>query len=220
MIYTENVFVCLAAPLLIALFLLKGETRRFIGFFVLGLTACLLSGYINSYIIAAVSGNDIASLTTAQSLVRVTPVSEEVMKALPVFLFAAIALPKREDVISVAFAVGLGFATFENICYIAQYGASDLAYALVRGFSAGVMHTICAALVGYGLSRLLGRGRLVMPGAFALLCASSTFHAIYNLLSGSDNGAWRAMGYFLPLLAAAAILLWRLFPKTQGKAAE
>jgi len=212
MIYTENIFVCLAAPLLIALFLLGGDTRRFFGFSMLGLTACLLSGYINSYIAAAVAENGRAPLTIAQTLVRITPVCEEVMKALPVFFFAAILAPKREDVIAVAFAVGLGFATFENCCYITQYGAGDFLFALIRGFSAGVMHTICAAILGYGLALFHGRGRLAAPGAFALLCASSTFHAIYNLLAAS-RGAWRTMGYLLPVITAAGILLWRKRPK-------
>jgi len=207
-IYTENIFVCLAAPLLIAVFLLKGETRRFIGFFLLGLTACILSGYINSFIAIAVTDNGRATLTVAQALVRMTPICEEVMKALPVFFFLAMASPRREDLVAVAFAVGLGFATFESCCYITQYGAEDFFFALIRGFSAGVMHTICAAILGYGLALVYGRGRLVAPVAFALLCASCTFHSIYNLLSAAQ-GAWRAAGYLLPVITAAAILLWQ-----------
>lgn len=212
MIYTENIFICLAAPLLIALFLTKGEARRFIGFFLIGLIACLLSAYINSFIAGAVSDNGRAPLSAAQALVRITPICEEVMKALPVFFCMTITRPKREDIVAVAFAVGLGFATFENFCYITQYGAEDLLFAMVRGFSAGVMHTICAAILGYGLTLVHGRGRLVAPGAFALLCASSTFHAIYNLLSASE-GAWRTTGYLLPIIAAAGMLLWRRRPK-------
>lgn len=208
MIYMENIFICLAAPLLIAVFLLRGETRRFIAFFLLGLTSGLLAAYINSFLAAAVEENGLASLTTAQAVVRLTPICEEVMKALPVFFFAAVTSPKRRDIVSVAFAVGLGFAIFENCCYITQYGAHDLPFALVRGFSAGVTHTICAAILGYGMALLCGKGRLVLPGTFALLCASSTFHAIYNLLSAASGG-WRTAGYLLPIVAAAVLILWR-----------
>ncbi|MCL1983432.1 MAG: PrsW family intramembrane metalloprotease [Clostridiales bacterium] len=207
MIYTENIFVCLAAPLVIASFLLKGGARRFTGFFALGLTACLLSAYVNSFFVAALIDNGRASLTMAEAIMRVTPVCEEVMKALPVFLFMALAEPRRGDLIPVAFAVGLGFATFENCCYITQYGAGDFLFALVRGFSAGVMHTICAAILAYGLAHIHGRDRLVMPCAFALLCASSTFHSIYNIMSAS-YGAWLTIGYMMPLVTAAAIVLW------------
>lgn len=216
MIYMENIFVCLAAPLLIAVFLIKGEARRFVAFFLLGITACILSAYINSFFAGAAADNGYASLTTAQAVVRITPVCEEVMKALPVFFFIALWNPERNNIVAVAFAVGLGFATFENCCYITQYGAQDFLFALVRGFSAGVMHTICAAIIGYGLALVHGRGRLTMPGAFALLCASSTFHAIYNLLSAA-SGAWRTAGYLMPVAAAVALLIWRQRSRLKGQ---
>ena len=209
MIYSESVFVCLAAPLLIAMYLLKGEVRRFIGFFLLGLLACLLAAYINSYFVALVAGNGRAPLTTAQTIVRITPICEEVMKALPVFLFVALYEPKQgEEIIAAAIAVGLGFATFENASLILQDGSPDFFFALVRGFAAGVTHTLCAAILGLGLAAIYGRGRLVVPGAFALLCASSTFHAIYNFLTSFDGGI-RLVGFALPAVTAAGVLLWR-----------
>jgi RsiW-degrading membrane proteinase PrsW (M82 family) len=210
MIYAENVFFCIAGPLLIGLFLLKGETRRFIGFFGLGILACLLASYVNGFV-ALFTNTGYASLTSAQIMVQVTPICEEVMKALPVFVFVALALPKREDIIGVALAVGLGFATFENICYLAQYGAQDMAFVLIRGFSAGVTHAVCAALLGFGYAALYKRGRLVVPGVFALLCLSTTYHSIYNLLV-TAGGAWQTVGYILPLVTAGIILfliLWK-----------
>ena len=212
MIYMEYIFVCMIAPLLIAIFMLKGEARRFIGFFILGIAACLLSAYINSFVAVNLNDQGHVSLTFSQMLVQVTPVLEEMMKALPVFFFIALVRPGREDIVPVAIAVGLGFATFENIYYITQYGATDFAFALIRGFSAGVMHTICAAILGYGMARIYERKWIVLPGALALICAASTFHAIYNLLS-SSYGAWRTAGYILPLACAAALLIWYKHPK-------
>jgi RsiW-degrading membrane proteinase PrsW (M82 family) len=208
MIYAENIFLCIAAPLLIGLLLLRGETRRFIGFFGLGILACLLATYVNGYV-AVLVVNDHASLSAAQIMVQVTPICEELMKALPVFIFAAVTLPRRRDIVAVALAVGLGFATFENICYLAQYGAQDMAFVLIRGFSAGVIHAVCAALLGYGYAALHKRGRLVVPGAFALLCLSATYHGIYNLLVMA-GGAWQTAGYILPLLTAGVILFFVL----------
>jgi RsiW-degrading membrane proteinase PrsW (M82 family) len=212
MIYVENMFVCFVAPLIIAFFLLRGEARRFIGFYVLGLLVCLLSAYINSYLAAILTGNvGYATMTEGQTVIQLTPIIEEVMKALPVFLFAAIASPKQGSIVSVSLAVGLGFATFENICYITRQGAGDFIFALIRGFSAGVMHAVCAAILGYGLAFVCNCGRMAYPGAFALLCASSTFHGIYNLLVAGD-GAMRTAGYVIPLVTAAIILfviMWR-----------
>lgn len=50
MIYAENIFVALAIPLIIAVFLLKGDVRRFTGFFIIGLFACLLASHINGFL--------------------------------------------------------------------------------------------------------------------------------------------------------------------------
>lgn len=207
MIYMETVFACLATPLFIAAFLLKGEIRRFIVFFVLGLLVCLFTAYINSYAASVLAVGGYASLTVAQTMVQVTPICEEVMKALPVFAFAAIYRPKRKEIAAVSIAVGLGFAIFENICYITRYGADDFLLVLIRGLSAGVMHAVCAAILGYGYALIYRRGRLAASGAFALLCVSSTYHAVYNLMVMAD-GAWRTAGYLLPLATAAIILFF------------
>ena len=211
MIYTENIFICLAAPLLIAAYMLRGETKRFIVFFIIGITICLISAYINLFFVNVAVDNGRASMTAAQAMVRITPVCEEALKALPVFMFMGLTRPKRGNIIAVALAVGLGFATFENCCLITLYGAPDFLYALIRGFAAGATHTICAAILGYGLAMVRGYGRLVMPAAFALLCASSTFHAIYNFLI-SSQGAAQTAGYILPVVTAAGILLWQKRP--------
>jgi RsiW-degrading membrane proteinase PrsW (M82 family) len=207
MIYMENIFICLAAPLVIAFFLLNGEARRFVGFYWLGILVCLLAAYVNNYAAALLADNGYASLTTAQSMAQVTPICEEILKALPLFIFAAIRQPKRGEIPIVALAVGLGFATFENICYITQYGAAEIAFVLIRGFSAGVTHAVCAAILGYGFAPFCGRGRLAAPVGFALLCAASTYHAIYNLLVAGDGG-WRTVGHVMPIATAAVILFF------------
>jgi len=202
----ENIFICLAAPLIIAFFLLQGETRRFTGFYILGLLICLFSAYINSYFAAVITGDGLAKMTAEQTVIQITPIVEEVMKALPVFLFVAIASPQPGMIIGVSLAVGLGFASFENICYITRQGAEDFIFVLIRGFAAGVKHAVCAAITGYGLALVYRRGRMAYPGAFALLCVTSTFHGIYNLLV-AGSGWVRTAGYIMPLITAAAILI-------------
>ena len=204
MIYLEDIFVCLAVPLIIAACLLKGETRRFLVFFALGLLSCLLSAHINSALAAAVSDNGRASLTMRQTMAQVTPICEEIMKALPVFFFMARG-PKRDSIIAVSLAVGLGFAVFENCWYVMEYGSPDLLFALTRSLSAGLTHAVCAVILGWGLALTHRRGRLAVSCAFALLCATSTFHAIYNLLVAAD-GAWRTAGHIMPIITAAIMI--------------
>ncbi|MDR1439166.1 MAG: PrsW family intramembrane metalloprotease [Clostridiales bacterium] len=206
MIYAENIFICIAAPLLIAALMLRGGARRFVCFFASGLAACLLAAYINGFLAEAAAGLAYGSLSAAQATVRLTPVCEEAMKALPVFFYVAAMAPKKRAVLPAALAVGLGFATMENVFAIAQHGAQDMLFTLIRGFSAGVMHAVCAAALGQGLAFVMGRRHLAAAGAFGMLCATATYHAIYNLLV-SVPGAAQAAGYAMPVATAAALLL-------------
>ncbi len=213
MIYAENVFVCIAAPLVVALFLVRGETRRFVIFFILGLFCCLLAAYINSFFTAALG------MAPTEAAVKIIPLCEEVIKALPVFFYMAVFLPARGRIAPAALAIGLGFATLENCCLITQYGASDLLFALVRGFAAGAMHAVCAALLGWGLARMVGQRHLLVPGAFGLVCVTSVYHAIYNLLV-TDTIGWRAAGYLLPVATAAVMALFFVKEKRPADDAE
>ena len=204
MIYSENIFVAIAAPLIIALFLIRGETRRFIGFFICGLLACLLGAYINAFLALA------AGMGATEAAVKLTPISEELLKAVPVLFYVAAVKPDRDSLVTSALAVGLGFATFENACMLMQVGTSDFLFALLRGLVAGVTHAACAALLGYGLVFISDKKykHLLFPGTLGIFCAVTVFHATYNLLVTADKG-WQGAGYALPLLMTLAILLWR-----------
>ena len=48
--YIEYIFICLAAPLLIAIICSRGTPRRLMIFMLSGMTACLLSSYITTFI--------------------------------------------------------------------------------------------------------------------------------------------------------------------------
>lgn len=49
MTYIENVFVCMAAPLVVALLSLKRGQRAALVFCLAGMGACLLSAYLNTF---------------------------------------------------------------------------------------------------------------------------------------------------------------------------
>ena len=49
MTYIENVFLCLATPLILSLFFTSGRARRFMLFVTVGMTVCLLSAYVSSF---------------------------------------------------------------------------------------------------------------------------------------------------------------------------
>ena len=63
MTYIENVFVCIAAPLLLSTIFIEKEYRTLIFFTVVGMGSCLLSAYINSFF-AGIYKTDYINATT------------------------------------------------------------------------------------------------------------------------------------------------------------
>ena len=49
MIYIENIFVCLAIPLMLCMLFIGGRTRTFMLCMTAGMSVCLLSAYVNSF---------------------------------------------------------------------------------------------------------------------------------------------------------------------------
>lgn len=198
MIYAENVLIFLVAPMAIGFFLMKGETKQFIGFFILGAVICLLCTYVNGFV-TAVTGNFVE-----ESVIRLTPVVEEVMKTLPLLFYVSVFLPKNHDIWRSTIALGIGFATFENCCHVILSGADDFSYMLIRGFAAGIMHVICSMIFGWSLTIIHTRRYLVALGVVATVCMCITYHAIYNLLVSSD-GIWQMIGYALPMVTVGLV---------------
>ena len=117
MTYIENIFLCLALPLILSLFFMKGRVRRYALFLTVGMAVCLLSAYVNSFFMGqyGVDGTVAA--------IEITPVCEEVMKLLPLLFFYLIFEPEPKEMPAAAIAIAVGFATFENVCYLTENGA-------------------------------------------------------------------------------------------------
>lgn len=211
MIYIENVFVCIAAPLLVAMFAMGKEYYRIFFFCFAGMGVCLLSAYINSFFVHFYN----ADLFNATS--QIAPVVEEIMKLLPLLFYLLIFEPKSEKIRAAVLIVAVSFATFENICYLIQHGAADLSFLLIRGFGTGAMHIVCGAIVGFGLVYVWQHAWLRAAGTPSLLCAAITFHAIYNLLI-AHGGSTQYLAYVLPiltlLLGAVTVKLLKAIPQS------
>ena len=203
MIYIENIFVCLAIPLALCMLFVGGRTRAFMLFMMVGMSVCLLSAYVNSFFMGHYS------VSATVTVVEITPVCEEVMKLLPLLFYVLIFEPKVRNLPEAAIALAVGFATFENVCYLTENGAENLMFLLNRGLSAGALHILCGILIGFGLSYVFRRRWLVFTGTVGLLGACIVFHAIYNLLISGD-GAWRTAGYLFPSALIALLFAGRL----------
>ena len=198
MSYIENIFICLAAPLLIAIVCISGRGRRPLLFVLAGMTMCLLSSYISTFV-AAVQGAD---LVTAS--LEITPMVEEIMKMLPFRFYMLVFEPERHTVLDSLLMTAIGFATFENVCYLSQNGAENFLYLLIRGFGTGAMHVICDTFIGLGILYLWDRKLIQIAGTTGLLAVAITFHGIYNILV-SQTGLPARLGYLMPLVATLFI---------------
>lgn len=186
----ENIFICLLAPILPALVFLKHEARRFNLFFVFGMTAALSSGFLNPLLF------ELFKIQDANASINVAPISEELLKALPILIYILALKPKQDSILTASIAVGIGFATLENFVYVASVGNISLYFLLLRGFSAGIMHTICTIVLGYGMCRI--RDKRADPiYIFGLLSIVITYHAIYNL-TATTNLSIRYFGWSFP----------------------
>ena len=101
--------------------------------------------------------------------------------------------------------VSVGFATFENVCYLTGNGSAQLLHLLIRGFGTGAMHVVSGMIVGMGLYYLWNRLYLRFAGTAGLLALAITYHAIYNLLV-AQSGAAARIGYILPMLTVLLAL--------------
>ena len=201
--YIENIFICLAAPLLIAVLFPRGSNRRTMAFFLGGMVSCLLSSYISTFL-AALYGLDAQSAS-----VMLSPMVEEIMKLMPVLYYIMIFEPPKQPAAVGMIMVSLGFATFENVCYLTQNGADNVVFLLIRGFGTGAMHVVCGLVIGVGLIFLWDRIWIRVVGLVGLLALAMNYHGIYNMLV-TRNDAVAYIGYFIPLITVIlGFLFWK-----------
>ncbi len=210
MSYIENIYICLVAPLLIAVLCTKGRGRRSLTFIVCGMTSCILSSYISTFIAAA---NNAGILTASMTI---APLVEEVLKILPALFFLLVFEPDNRSITDCVIMISIGFSTFENVCYMTQSGTSRLLHLLIRGFGTGAMHVICGLMVAYGMVYLWDKLWLRVAGIIGLVSAAITYHGIYNILV-SQNGAVALIGYIIPVFTAVIIEIIKRSSSTAQK---
>ena len=199
--YIENIFICLTAPLLLLIPLLKGGRRRQLLFLLAGMTACLLSSYISTFL-ASVHGAE-----RSIAAIEIAPFIEETMKLLPILFYLLVFEPSRRKAAQGMLMIAAGFATFENVCFLTANGASQLSQLVIRGFGTGAMHIVCGMLSGVGLFFLWDRLYLRFAGTYGLLCLSTVYHAIFNLLVSQD-GLPFIIGALIPVVSIAVIMFF------------
>lgn len=196
----ENIFICLAAPFLIAALGTNKNNRKNYLFIVLGFFCCIISAYLNTFFSVLYGAHETAAV------LEITPVIEETVKILPLLFCLLVFELQPKESGNIIFNIAVGFATFENICYLLENGTGNLFYLLVRGFSTGAMHITCAFIIGYGLRVFRRPAILRAAGIFGLLCVAITFHATFNMFMKTD-GIIKQLGYAIPIVFCIILLL-------------
>ena len=207
-------FICMFVPLLLSLPLIQKTSRRVMVFILIGISAALFISEINGLMLRLL-GYDALYVTTT-----VTPATEEIIKAIPILIYAFVISDNRDKLISSSFALGIGFALFENTYILVNsVEAVSIEWALVRGFSTALMHGICTAAVGYGMSFVKKRKKLFFCGTFALLLMAIIYHGIFNMLVQSTD--WlKYLGFVLPVATYIPVVISLIYRVKNRKKAS
>ena len=160
-------------------------------FVIVGMAVCLFSAYVSSFFMGYYG------VDQARAVIEITPACEEVMKILPLLFYLAVFEPEQRSIVSAAIGISVGFATFENACYLTENGAENFSVLLIRGISAGALHILCGIAIGYGIAYVFRKKWITITGTVGALGACVVFHGVYNLLI-SGGGTWKFIGYLFP----------------------
>jgi len=130
---------------------------------------------------------------------------EELAKMLP---FLLVVLRFRDfdeplDGIVYASFLALGFATVENVIYLAALTPAE---AVARGFAGPAVHIVFASLWGYRIGYTLLTGGNVIRAALAWLAVAALLHGAYDFVVLGYSGT----GLVFAALLVLTLWLWRL----------
>lgn len=202
MIYV--LFISIFVPIMLMANLIEKKARLPIVFVLTGMFISVFAAEVNGVLRA------VLPLSDYELTIIVTPISEEVLKALPILFYALVKSDKPETLFTVSMATGIGFAVLENAYYLLNAVTWNVMDAVIRAFGSGLMHGMCTLLVGVGITFVKKKRKLFWVGTFALLSTAITYHGIYNMLVQSR---YDVIGYLLPISTYIPSLVWSVKKK-------
>ena len=185
-----SLFISVITPLAMMLFIYKKEALATLSFLMCGIFICLFAGEVNKFIY------DNTDLSMYSFTVNLTPITEELLKALPIAFAAFMLKPDRHYISECAVAEGVGFAILENMIYMSENSDAGFVYAVIRGFGAGMMHGLCTLAVGFALGYICKKRKLYITGTVGILSVAILYHSAYNIIIQSE---YSVFGILLPL---------------------
>lgn len=203
-------FVSVFVPILLMAGLIEKKARLPITFVLIGIFASVFAAEVNGLL------RNLLDISNFEITIIVTPITEEILKAVPILVYATVIGAKNEKVFTASMAVGIGFAVLENAFYLLNDASFNMIDAIIRAFGAGLMHGMCTLLVGVGISFAKKRSKIFVVGTFALLSTAITYHGIYNMLVQSD---FEVIGFLLPMATYIPFFVWRIKNRIKNKSA-
>ena len=197
-------FISIFVPIMLMANLIEKKARLPLVFVLVGIFISLFAAEVNSIL------RSLLPLSHYELTIIVTPMTEEILKALPILFYALVISDKAETLFTASMATGIGFAVLENIYYLFHVETWSILDATFRAFGTGLMHGMCTLLVGAGITFVKKKRKLFWVGTFALLSTAIIYHGIYNMLVQSR---YAVIGHLLPISTYIPFLIWRLKKK-------
>lgn len=201
-------FISVFVPILLMALLIEKKARLPIAFVLVGIFISVFVAEINGLL------QDLFFMDGFEFTIIVTPITEEILKAIPILIYATMISDKKETLFTASMATGIGFAVLENAFYLLNDPSFNMIDAIIRAFGTGLMHGMCTLLVGVGISFAKKRRKIFVVGTFALLSTAITYHGIYNMLVQSP---YEVVGFLLPIITYIPFLIWRFKIKNRNK---
>ena len=201
-------FISVFVPILLMALLIEKRARLPISFVLVGIFISVFVAEINGLL------RNMLFMDSFEFTIIVTPITEEILKALPLLIYATMISDKKETLFTASMAIGIGFAVLENAFYLLNDSSFNVIDAIIRAFGTGLMHGMCTLLVGVGIAFAKKRSKIFVVGTFALLSTAITYHGIYNMLVQSP---YEVVGFLLPIITYIPFLIWRFKIKKRNK---
>ena len=187
------IYLCIVLPMVPVLFALRDQySKRFLLFSIIGLSICLVSAQINTILVNYLNMDDLNYSIT------VSPINEEILKSIPLMIFALVFAKKGDQIIPLAFAIGIGFGVLENIIiYCNNMEMLTVRWAIIRGVGASLMHSACTAMTAIGFSYVFNNNKSHLEGIIGLYALSILYHATFNAFVQSD---YSIIAFIMPVL--------------------
>ena len=187
-------------PMFFLTMIQRKRPRLFTLYMMVGITVALIASELNAILLGLMDNNVVYTTTV------ITPVSEELLKLFPILFYAVVFSDEQEVLIPLSLALGVGFATFENITILIQnIDTVTVGWSLIRGFASSLVHGVCAMAVGFGMSFIRKKKKLFASGIFAIFALVCIYHGIFNMLMQSD---YRYVSFILPMATYIPFLIY------------